>query len=106
MSTGTHTLNEIMRNDLRRMRVQPLVYAILEAVRPYLADSRDERYVHDDLAKLLQEAGAEIITDQMRADLNLPPRGPDGWTNEEIIALERRRLEVMMAPMYVREPTA
>ena len=52
-----------------------------------------------DLMELLHDAGAEIITDYTRAELGLSPRGRDGWTSEEIIALDQRRLDAMTRPI-------
>jgi hypothetical protein len=32
------------------------------------------------------------------------PRGRDGWTMEEIIALEEKRLQLMLLPMVMEAP--
>jgi hypothetical protein len=51
------------------------------------------------LEDLFRQDGVEVLTDYTRQEMGLPPRGPDGWTIEEIHAMERLRLERMMAPM-------
>jgi hypothetical protein len=51
------------------------------------------------LRNVLNEEGVEIITDYTRQEMGLPPLGPDGWTIEEIIALEQKRLEMLTKPI-------
>lgn len=92
-----------MRTDRRRLRAMALEHAILYIVGKHI---RDEDRAHDcmraishELFDKLYAEGGEIITDTTRAEAGLPPRGPDGWTHEELINLERRRLEIMMAPI-------
>jgi hypothetical protein len=40
----------------------------------------------------------EVVTDYTRQEAGLPPRDGKGWTMEELVALERKRLELMSAP--------
>jgi hypothetical protein len=47
------------------------------------------RQVSRVLFEVLVATGAEVLTDHDRHDLGLPPRGPDGWTVEELRASER-----------------
>ena len=57
---------------------------------------------HRDAKPLKGFGGAgvvEIVSDFDRQQYGLTPRGPDGWTMEEIVELEKRRLELMFAPM-------
>lgn len=42
--------------------------------------------------------GVEFVTDYDREQCGLPPRGPEGWTVEELMLLERVRLSRMLAP--------
>lgn len=96
------TLNQLQRIDKRRLRAMALTSQIMSIVSKYIPHDR-ERDPMRDLAYELQEAmeknGAEIISDFDRQEWGLPPRGPDGWTIEEIMAMEKRRLEIMLAPM-------
>ena len=95
----------IPRTDIRRLRSQQLVAAIMGAVDPFLSDERHAREdAYNALAKLLHSEGAEVITDSLRDEIGLPPRGPDGWTAEEIVALERRRLEMLARPLAMTIP--
>ncbi|HKI60717.1 MAG TPA: hypothetical protein VKA31_00340 [Mariprofundaceae bacterium] len=93
-----------MRQNPRVMRAQPLLHLILQAIRPHLRDDEESRYyqreeqIFNQIRNELEQAGAEIINDYTREAAGLPPRGPDGWTLEEIIELEKRRLEIMMKP--------
>lgn len=99
MSTATQ---QMMRQDLRRVRAMALTHAIMHALRPYLVDEyRAEAEAYRALETLFREHGAEMITDDMRREYGLPPRGPDGWTMEEVVALEARRLEYLARPIKV-----
>lgn len=94
---------EMPRIDLRRARANSLASAIFLKMQPYLrTEGPDERHVlrdaFDELFKLLYEEGVEVFTDFDRAKLGLSPRGFDGWTAEEIIALERARIEAFQNP--------
>ncbi len=95
-------IDQIQRVDKRRMRAMALTGHILQIVGRYIPHN-SERDPMRDLAYELQEAlekvGAEVVSDFDRQQYGLPPRGPDGWTMDEIIALEQRRLEMMYAPM-------
>lgn len=95
------TLMELQRHDRRRLRAQPLLHALMEKVRPYLRDERDLRYIFSELDQAMREAGVELLTDVIRSDLGLPPRGPDGWTDEEIRALETARLDAITRPIFL-----
>jgi hypothetical protein len=57
------------------------------------------REINYDLMELCMKEGVEILTDYTRTEIGLPQRGPDGWTMEEIIALEKCRLDMMYAPL-------
>lgn len=91
--------------DRRRKRAQALQAAILQIVGKHLSDEDYRRNAMRALSyelfdKLYQE-GVEIITDADRAEAGLPPRGPEGWTMEELLVLEERRLESMRCPVIV-----
>lgn len=94
---------ELMRQDMRQLRIQPLLHQILHIVTKHIGDEdrrRDaERALYRELFDKLYEEGVELVTDHTRAAMGLPARGPDGWTIEELIALETKRLEMLRAPM-------
>lgn len=102
MSTATH---QIERMDLRRRRAMSLASAIMNKLEPYINDDA-YRGAYDALAELLGQEGVEVLTDHDRQAHGLPPRGPDGWTTDELIALERRRLELMTRPLSFTVPTS
>lgn len=95
--------DQMMRQDMRRLRIQPLLHQILHIVTKHIGDEdrrRDaERAICNELFDKLYEEGIEIVTDHTRAAMGLPPRGPDGWTMEELIALEQKRLEMLTQPI-------
>lgn len=96
------TYDQMERIDKRRMRAMALTSQIMHIIGKYVPRDveRDAmRDLHYELQDALEKAGAEIISDYDRQQCGLSPRGPDGWTMEEIVALEKRRLELMYAPM-------
>ena len=114
------TGEENMRQNSRYLRAAGLAHEVLKIVYPHLdrlADleemfsdiegrpaegpSRKDlfRHVKGELMEILMAQGVEIMTDRLRQEIGLPPRGPDGWTVEEIIALEQRRLDEMQRRM-------
>lgn len=96
------TYDQIERIDKRRMRAMALTAQIMQIVGKYVPHDRErdlQRDLHYELQEAMEKVGAEIISDYDRQQYGLPARGPDGWTMEEIVALEKRRLEMMLAPM-------
>lgn len=91
-----------MRMNLRQRRAQILAAHVMEKLRGHLYEDRERdtlRDVHDILMQTFMEQGVEVLTDYDREQNGLPARGPDGWTTEELLALERRRLEILTRPM-------
>lgn len=90
-------------SDVRRIRSESLVHHILHIVEKHLSAEDNRRNVMRDIAYELDEKfrseGVEIITDALRSEAGLPPRGDDGWTIDELTVLERRRIELMMGPL-------
>ena len=98
MKMGT----EMLRTDRRRLRAMALTAQIMQIVGKYVERDRERdcmRELSCELQEALEKAGAEIVSDYVREAVGLPPRGPDGWTDEELVALEKRRLEMLLAPM-------
>lgn len=93
------TLNETMRIDKRRVRAEQFAHAIFQKVRPYLHDS-DADHVDKDVFYAIFEVchaeGVEVLTDAHRTQLGLSPRGPDGWTDEEIVIMEHTMQAAML----------
>jgi hypothetical protein len=90
------------RSDRRFMRSRVLVAEIMHIISPMLDPESDPRQVLNALYELFMTQGIEILTDFDRSDLGLPPRDKRGWTAEEILALEKRRLEMLMSPVSMR----
>jgi len=102
---------EMTRLNMRRRRADSLAAAVLQRLLPRIdATHPDElpdrivRLVHGALAEALNEQGVDVVTDNDRAEAGLPPRGPEGWTAEELWVLERKRLELLMAPIRIEIP--
>jgi hypothetical protein len=95
-------LDQIQRVDKRRLRAMALTAQILQIVGKYIPRDQEHdamRDLHYELQEALEKVGAEVVTDFDREQYGLSPRGPDGWTMEEIMKLEARRLELMLAPL-------
>jgi hypothetical protein len=106
MMKGTAT-DAMMRLDLRRRRAMGLTAAVLRELPDHCDPHRWKEDVHDALMRVFAGEGVEVLTDYDRTTLGLPPRGPDGWTPEELLALERRHLELLTRPpeMIIPMPT-
>lgn len=91
--------------DRRRIRAQMLTAQILHIVGRHLSDedhrNKALREIAYELQEALERAGVEILTDDDRRAAGLPERGPEGWTIEELIILEEKRLEVMRRPIFI-----
>jgi hypothetical protein len=108
----TKSMHQIERADKRRLRAMALTAQIMQIVGKYVPRDRERDCMRDlsyELQEAMEKVGAEIVSDLDRQQYGLPPRGPDGWTMEEIIELEKRRLEIMFATkppvvLVVRDP--
>jgi hypothetical protein len=108
MRTATQ---EMMRVDLRYKRAQALAGAVLHKLGPQIDATDPEelphrimQIVHDAMFEVMMDQGVEDMTDYTRSEAGLPPRGPDGWTVEEMVALEQRRLELLTRPLVMTVP--
>lgn len=94
--------DQIPRIDKRRMRAMAMTAQIMQIVGKYVDRDRERDCMRDltyELQEAMEKVGAEVVSDFDRQQYGMSPRGPDGWTMEEIIELEKRRLEMMYAPM-------
>jgi hypothetical protein len=99
--------DQIERINKRRMRAMSLTAQIMQLVGRYIPDDPERdllKDLHYELLEALERHGAEIVSDFDRQEYGLPPRGPDGWTMEEIIALEQKRLEALTRPLQMIIP--
>lgn len=91
----------IPRPDLRHRRAMSLTAMVMRIVDDHTRDIRDDsrflRKINDALMDAFMADGVDILNDFDRERMGLPPRGPDGWTVEEILALDQRRLDAMRA---------
>lgn len=86
------------RLNLRRRRAEAMTAAILNEISPFLDYEDRRRDIYYAIFELLNKDGVEVITDNTRQEIGLPPRDGYGWTADEIRAYEMRRLELMMRP--------
>lgn len=95
---------QTMRINLRERRAHMVAAAVSSAITPFLPpDVRYDRVMHAIIEVLVSE-GIDILTDEDRRQASLPPRGPDGWTAQELHALEAARLEALARPIFVPMP--
>lgn len=85
------------RLNLREYKAKQLASAVMKELSDLIPDRcRNEAW--DRLVGLFAMKGAEILTDYDREQAGLSPRGPEGYTVDELIAIERRRLAVLATP--------
>ena len=92
--------------NLRQQRAEVLVAAIMHAIDPFVRCQDVETAAHA-IREVLTRDGAEILTDHYRQELGLPPRDGRGWTPAELLTMELRRLQTIMAsiPHVIPTPT-
>lgn len=96
--TGITATDRMMRMNMRGARAQTVTSMIIRELIPFLPHEDAYRGAYKAILDLLTAQGVEVITDDTRAELGLEIRSDDGWTHQEIIALDRVRLEMMMRP--------
>lgn len=99
--TATEVMEERRRMDLRRVRANVLLAAVMGELSNLVTDQRE---AYDRLYELFHREGVEILTDYTRSEIGLPPRSFDGWTDAEINALEMSRLETLLRPLRMVVP--
>ncbi len=92
-------LEQIPRINLRHRRAEVLAHHFFQIVGKYTRDDMDKHDLFNEILDLFHDTGAEVITDYDREQMGLPSRGPDGWTLEEIIAWDARRLDLLRRPI-------
>lgn len=97
--------NRLDRRDMRAQLVIALVLEALDRAAPNLdrrsMTSGERRRFMEELHRGLTEKGVEVMTDWHRQQIGLEPRGPDGWTAQEIADYDRHILEVMRRPPMI-----
>lgn len=94
------------RLDRREMRAQQVTSLVLQALdRSAAFLSRAQlRAVGEELMRQFTDNGVEVLTDWHRSQAGLQPRGPDGWTIEELFTYERLLLECIGKPIVMAMP--
>ena len=86
--------------DRQRRQIDAIVHLVMEAVRKHIPDEGNaHKHAVYDLRDALESAGIDIITNEEREKAGLPPRGPKGWTYEELKVLEVKRMEALLRPL-------
>lgn len=95
------------RLNLRRRRADSITRLMLSVMKEHFRDDDEMSYsrryqkAFDDITEKVRAIGGELVTDDDREACGLPPRGPDGWTMDELIALEKKRLEAYYPPAVI-----
>lgn len=101
--------SRIPRLDRRQTRASQMVGAVMHIIGPHLRDDKEAvRGAYEGLMDAFHTMGVEVLTDHTREQLGLSPRSGDGWTMEEIIAMEQKMLDIMSrpAPSFLMPGTA
>ena len=98
-------------SDMRMNRARQIAFLVMgllqpffDEAAPYIETRKMRNDIFDKLLKELHDMGAYILTDEARAQCGLPGRNVEGWTAEELIALERKALEIMNRPIQAIVP--
>lgn len=100
-------MNDDLRIDRRRQRADLLLSIIVQKVDRYIPREH-RRDLYGELLELFRNEGVELLTDYDRQQMGLPPRDDKGWTMEEIMAYEQRRIDLMLKPqppIFIERPT-
>lgn len=84
--------------NVRRRRADALAVAAFRKIEQFI-DYDKHRDVMEALIELFCHTGIQVLTDTERAEAGLPPRGPEGWTAQELAVLEAHRLHVLIGPL-------
>lgn len=96
---GAAASGMLEQQNTRYLRARMLTAEVLRSIEPFLNLDVRRQDVSDAVLNLFMTEGVEVLTDHTRAEIGLPPRNAKGWTMEEVLALERVRLELMTRPM-------
>ncbi len=93
-------INRVFLPDYRFARADVVASHISHALAPLLDRLDPKGPVRDkDIYRVIRETltavGVEVLTDYHRAEMGLPPRGPNGWTEDEIHLYEKRLSHAM-----------
>ena len=92
-----------LRPDVRYNRAMRLTAHLMHLLNPILDMADPELDLPRRVSRIIQDEmmaeGVEVFTDYDRQEAGLPPRGLDGWTVEELLALEKMRLDALTRPM-------
>jgi hypothetical protein len=87
-------------SDYRGLRAMQATSMIMHIIDRYIADECRNRAFRA-LEEAFIEAGIEVLTDEHRRKLHLPPRDSLGWTEEELKAWDALRLSCLQPmPFY------
>lgn len=84
--------------NCRTARARDMAMAVIHALEDFIPRSA-RGGAYNALLAMLEQSGAEVITDDVRKAAGLPPRGPYGTTAEELHAMENYRLRALLAPL-------
>lgn len=87
------------RINLRRRRAAHLTSVVTRELDRAQIPNEYRQDIFEAIFKIFEQEGVEVLTDFDRQHHGLPSRGPDGWTTDEIKALEFKRLESLTKPI-------
>ncbi|BCH59160.1 hypothetical protein RvVAR0630_17840 [Agrobacterium vitis] len=89
--------------NIRKRRANEITALFMRELLVFIAPKiQSEAYYT--INNILEAMGAELITDECRRQIGLPPRDQNGWTADELIALEHSRLMALIKPLQINIP--
>ena len=90
------------RLDLRHNRAMLITSLVMQVLHKHLPAPIPNRLlggICEEIEEALRAGDYEVINDDVRRMIGLPPRDGRGWTAEEFIKWEKYRLEMMFKPI-------
>ncbi|MCF1468533.1 hypothetical protein FS764_16625 [Agrobacterium vitis] len=89
--------------NIRKRRSNEITALLMRELQDFVAP-KIQNEVYYTIKNTLEAMGAELVTDECRRQIGLPPRDQNGWTADELIALEHFRLMMLIKPLQINIP--
>lgn len=89
-----------MMVPLRQMRAQRITSQLMRILDKHLRHDPDIslRKIHEDILDMFFKADVDIVTEIDRINAELPRRNAYGFTREEMVIMENKKIEAMLKP--------
>lgn len=88
--------------DLRHARATQITGHVMNAIGKFFDTDPEQRNAYlasNALYDLFYKCGAEVVSDERRAEAGLPARDLKGWTAQELAIMDAKRIQTMFGPI-------